>query len=236
MGIRIQKYIGYYLSKENISKILKKDYDEIFESSKDVDINVIQNLYNKMKEKNYISYNVELAMLKRNKEKINSRDIIQLIFNGDNIEGLLFTTPSLKMKCRNDDLIDYYENVINPIYNVNYLKKAIYPEDLYVCIKEANFTKDSLDYYMEYQNPNKKKYGIQIGDVINYNELYILSLETDNKETDLVYPQTKKYKYFHPYINPIIYFVCLETGILKNNIDYIDFIKMLEPAIITTWS
>lgn len=44
-----------------------------------------------MKEQNDMMYNVELRMLKNSNEKLNIRDIVNLIFNSDNEEGLLFT-------------------------------------------------------------------------------------------------------------------------------------------------
>lgn len=240
MGIRIQKYIGYYLPKNNIKNLLIEDYDEVLENNS-INIDEVNKEWLKMKEQNDMMYNVELRMLINKKEKINIKDIINLIFNGDNDEGLIFTTPSLKKQHRHSNTIDYYENINNPIFKIKYIKKGIYPEEYYVCVKEPLFTKESLDDYLEYQNPNKKVPMIQKGDVLRYEELYTLFIEGDNTECaeekikGWSYPKENKDKYFHPYINPLIYIICKNSGILKEGISYIDFIQELEPAIITSW-
>lgn len=241
MGIRIQKYIGYYLPNNKIKNLLIKNYDEVLENNYSINLDEVEKEWLKMKEQNDMMYNVELRMLINSKEKLNIRDIVNLIFNGDNEEGLLFTTPGLKKHHRHSNVIDYYENIHDPIFKINYIKKGIYPEEYYVCVKEPLFTKESLDDYLEYQNPNKKVPMIQKGDVLRYEDLYILFIEgekvkdVEEKIKGWCYPKKNKEKYFHPYINPLIYIICKNSGILKEKISYIDFVKILEPAIITTW-
>lgn len=91
MGIRIQKYIGYFLPNNKIKNLLIKNYDEILENNDSINLDEVEKEWLKMKEQNDMMYNVELRMLKNSNEKLNIRDIVNLIFNSDNEEGLLFT-------------------------------------------------------------------------------------------------------------------------------------------------
>ena len=52
---------------------------------------------------------------------------------------------------------------------------------------------------------------------------------------ELSYPKGDGIKYFHPYINPLVYFILQDAELLKKDISYLDFIIHVEPAIITSW-
>ena len=56
----------------------------------------------------------------------------------------------------------------------------------------------------------------------------------DNREW--TYPKEGNKKYFHPYMNPITYLIIKELKLFKEDVSYVDFVKLLEPAIVTYWS
>lgn len=238
MGIRIKKYIGYYLKNKNIEELFNENIHSLRIESK-VNINNIIIKYEEMKKHCFMNYNAELLFLAKNNDFIEKSDIITTIFYGDKEEGLLFTTPSMKHLFRNDDTIDYYENREENNFKIRYIESPIHPEDFYICIKKPDFTTDSINYYMDYINVNKERYEINEGDVINRNDIHCLNIKNEintvNKEKEWCFTDNEKSKYFHPYINPLIYLYCLEAKFFKKEISYIDFIKKLDPVIITTW-
>lgn len=245
MGIRIHKEIGYYLTLENAGRIFVDNYEDIL----DVDIELSkEKLLKEAEVFQGISGN-NLKTIKRqlirNIEYIKTGstlyNFIHSINSGYDNSGLILQTQELNKVSRFDDLIDYYEE--SPVVDeakIKYIKSAIYPDFWLVCLKDIQLTKDSSEYFSD--GRKEKIEWIKKGELFTINELPALSVEGDGKrqsfeKNEWSYPDDGREKLFHPYVSPLLYLILKQINIFKNNeISYVDFIKEVEPAIVTYWS
>lgn len=246
MGIRIHKNIGFYLPQEKVSELLVNNYSDIMEDNEDIDNIFLKKIEPKVKElyennsDSLFLFNLQFKRYLKNENKnISIYSLINAINNGYDDHGILFSTPELIGKSRYDDLIDYYENVDNPETIIKYLRSPIYPDSLYVCIEKPELTEDSLE-HLTLTYPKRNGNPLEIGDTVTINDLYLLSVKGEDRKNidnrEWTYPENGYKKYFHPYMNPITYLIIRELKLFKEDISYTDFIKQLEPAIITYWS
>lgn len=244
MGIRINKDIGYYLPQEKVYKILVDNYSNIIEDNEDIDHDFIKKIDSKLKEisefDDLFLFNMQFKRYLKNKDfKINIYSLINQISNGYDDDGILFVTPELINKSRYDDLIDYYENVDNLEVNIKYIRTPIYPDSLYICIEKPDLTEDSLE-HLDFTYPKRNGRSLDIGDTVTINDLYLLNVKDEKRKNidnrEWTYPEEGNKKYFHPYMSPINYLILKELKLFKTDISYIDFIKLVEPAIVTYWS
>lgn len=178
-----------------------------------------------------------LLDMKKNEDVLVFNDFVTTIHDYDEFEGVMFKTPELAKASRFDDLIDYYEEVDDPTYKIKLLKQSMYPDNYYVCVKVPELTEGALEYF---QHDNPRKPVLEVGDLITSDKLHYLMLYQGVKsQHDRVktwaYPNKKAEKYFHPYINVITYVVAKASGLLKKDVNYVEFAQYLEPAIITNW-
>lgn len=245
MGIRIHKNIGFYLPQEMISKLLVDNYSDIMEDNEDIDNNFFKKIESKVKElyesesDSFFLFKLQFKRYLKNEKNISIYSLINVINNGYEDNGILFSTPELIGKSRYDDLIDYYEHVDNPETVIKYLRTPIYPDSFYICIEKPDITEDSLE-ELNLTYPKRNGKPIEIGNTVTINDLYLLSVKGEERENidnrEWTYPKEGNKKYFHPYMNPITYLIIKELKLFKEDVSYIDFIKLLEPAIVTYWS
>lgn len=243
MGIRIHKNIGYYLPKKNIKNILVDNYKDIIDDTDLIDKAIFEKMsieltqftknfdhisfiYPQIKLKDFIEDNVGLNIL----------NFISTVYDYDTFKGVLFLTPELAKESRYDNLIDYYENNQTPVFKLKLLKQPLYPDNYYFCTKVPELTQNALEVFAK-ENP--KKPTLEIGDIVSPDKLRYLMIYNNadytNKTNVWAYPKDKSEKYFHPYVNIIIYIFAKTLGILKPQVSYLDFSKELEPAIINSW-
>lgn len=244
MGIRINRDIGYFLEQEKVKDLLVDNFQNIIEKNENINHDVLKVIKEVSKtefsDKNsFLLFNSQLKRyLKREDFNININEIVSVIRNGYSDAGVLFQTPELSKKSRYDDLIDFYDNMHNLILNVKYIKEPIYPDSFYVCIDVPVLTDESIEYLNE-NYPRRIPGQLTVGENLSISDFYMLNIEgeeyRDIENKEWTYPTDDKIKHFHPYINPIIYLIVKELKILKPGINYIDFIKNLEPAIVTSW-
>lgn len=243
MGIRVHKDIGFFIKKEVVSNILVDDYEEILEDFYTLSV---ENLESIKKEIENISlefseidtifpiYQINDLVEEKTAEISN---FFKSIYNYDDFEGVLFLTPYLAKSSRFDDLIDYYEEVDNPIFKLNNLKQSLYPDNFYVCVKKPHLNDNALS-FLEEERPKKKN--VNVGSVLSKNILHYLMLNngvSTNAESVNVwaYPEANEEKFFHPYVNVITYAFAKTTGILKDGVSFLEFTQCCEPSIVTHW-
>lgn len=245
MGIRVEKNIGFYLEKKDIFHVLKSNYQEIIDHAENISIERLKEYKKECKSKNELFSNISLSLLIMEEKDIKISDFINTIFYGDKEEGILLTNIDLKRTGRRDDLIDYYEGRGMPDFKIDNLKMPIYPLISYVCVKTPILTKESSEDIKDSIRNKKREGKLSIGDKVIFNDMLDIFIEGEDSVSNknyeervmrLVYPDDNKNKYFHPYVDELIYWVCLEIGVLKEGLSYIDFIQYLEPSIITTWN
>lgn len=235
MGIRINKAIGYFLPKEKIECILSEGYEHKVEENEVLDRGWLESALEKHSgsfpnEKGYhlnsrfSFYSWFLDGL----DTFNSYRVIQDIVNGYNYEGVLFATPDLANKSRYNDTIDYYEEIKDSTFKVKHLRSSIYPNFSYVCIKKPKLTGDDAG---DFKN-------VDVGSALTSDKIGWLEINSVSKPEPKgwIYPENQEDKYFHPFVDPLIYIVAYELGVLKEGVSYTDFIQALEPAMITYWS
>lgn len=245
MGIRINKDIGFYLPQEKVLSLMVNNYEEILEDNEDIDNNFFKKIEPRVKElcenksDSLFLFKLQFKRYLKNEKKISIYSLINVINSGYEDNGILFSTPELIGKSRYDDLIDYYENVDNPETIIKYLRSPIYPDSLYVCIEKPDLTEDSLE-HLNLTYPKRNGNPLEIGDTVTINDLYLLTIKGEKRKNidnrEWTYPENGYKKYFHPYMNPITYLIIRELKLFKEDLSYTDFIKQLEPAIITYWS
>ncbi len=233
MGIRIHKDIGYFLPDVSCSQILVSDYSDVINDQYTVSKTFIEDLIfslEGLKEKYpKLSITYPIIMLKTllsSSERVCTNSFIRTIFHGDTDEGVLFTTPDLVKYSRHDDLLDYYESKQQCEFKVQFLRQPIYPDLSYICVKTPDVCVG-------------KDISCLPGDTYLINDMRILMAKHKVK-FDYEHPNIWTYpdegpKYFHPSVDVITYACAKELGILKADITYLDFIQMLEPAIVTYW-
>lgn len=235
MGIRINKAIGYFLPKEKIGCILSEGYEDKIEENEVLDRLWFESALEKHSgcfpnEKGYYvnSRFSFCSWFLNDLDNFNSYDVINDIVNGYNHEGVLFATPNLASKARHNDTIDYYEEIADPVFKVKPLYSSIYPSFSYVCIKRPELTGDDAEDFE----------GLDVGSALSSDKISWLEIKGVSKPEakGWIYPENQADKYFHPFVDPLIYIVAYELGLLKEGISYIDFIQALEPAMITYWS
>lgn len=234
MGTRVCKQIGYFLHIDKINSVLVGNYEKILSKENAINKNNIAKYWELWKQKypknNSFNYQIKEFLKDQKTNSINT--FVNEILHLDNFKGILLLTPKFKEATRHNNLIDSYEdNEMNFICKQIY--EPIYPEMSYVCVTEPLLTEDSLEYLDEYCDLK----GIKLGEAYSPDILHSLSIQNEiHKELiDLSYPKENGIKYFHPYINPLVYFILQDGGLLKNNVSYLDFIINVEPAIITSW-
>lgn len=234
MSTRVRKQIGYFLDIEKINSVLVDNYEDILSEENAINKSNIAKYWELWKQeypKNNV-YNYQIKEFLKD-PKIDSINIfVNEILHLDNFKGILLLTPKFKEATRHNNLIDSYEN-----NEMNFICKKIYepiyPEMSYVCVKEPLLTADSLEYLEEYCDLK----GIKVGEAYTPDILHSLGIQNEiHKEPlELSYPKGDGIKYFHPYINPLVYFILQDAELLKKDISYLDFIIHVEPAIITSW-
>lgn len=245
MGSRIQKKIGFYLSKDKVNLLFLNNYEDIMNEdlhlfNSDLAQQILSDLEEFKNDLNKSAFRIDetyLKMFQKQDLVINIQDLISEVVFYDEFQGILFQTPELHKSNRSNDLMDYYENVDNIKNNIQFLKSNIYPYDHFICVQNPVFTEEVLKFLTE--EPNEKIPGV--GDIV-YNN-YLFDLMNFNQVKDCfqspnpwVYPEDNTDKYFHPYISIIIYLIAKRLNILNTNISYSDFSGLLEPVIITSWS
>lgn len=244
MGIRINKDIGYYLPKKNINKVLVKKYDDILDDMYHIDQDFIEKMSIEFdiltagEDKiGFIVAKLQMKALLKSKNPVEFNTFVKSIYDYDTFKGMLFQTPDLAKSSHFDDLIDYYEQVENPVFVLNLLQQSIYPDSYYMCVKVPELTEESLNIYAQ---TNPRKPILEVGDLVtadtvNYTMLYSNIATSNGRVKKWAYPNKGKEKYFHPYINILTYVAGKVAGIIKPEITYIEFAQYLEPAIVTHW-
>lgn len=244
MGIRIHKAIGYYLAKKNISNVLVKNYDDIIDDLYSVDKDFlnkmsieIDKLTNGEHQLGLTFAKIQLQEILNEDKQVDFNNFLKSIYNYDTFKGMLFQTPELTKSYRSDDLIDYYEQLKNPVFKLNLLKKSLYTDNYYICVKLPELTQNALEMYAL---ENSRKPILEVGDLLTPDKLKNLMFYNNVKQKSndfnvLVYPNEGETKYFHPYVNILTYLAGKVSGIVKPEISYVDFSKYLEPAIVTYW-
>jgi hypothetical protein len=233
MGIRVHKDIGYFLSKKNSKNLLNQNFEEIIDNTYLLEKKFLEEILEELKKFDKNFYEIFELEEYLKKEKHFTTDFFQTIFDGDNQKGFLLTTPALEKACRYDDLIDYYEGIQSMKFKIKYLHSPIYPNDDYICLKVPELTQC---------DENQLEIGKKIkGSDLNHLYYYRKEQNTTHKEKESylnwIKPLQGKEKYFTPYIHRMSFLFCKKLGILKNeDMDYIEFIQYLEPAIVTYWS
>lgn len=230
MSSRIQKKIGYFLSPDNTSKLLKSNYLDIiedldekpfFEELNDLGKDIVKNTNNYM-----LALYLKQLYEFHEQKKVKARDLMNDIYFYDDYVGTLFSTVEMVMAKRSDDLIDYYEpNSMES--KITYLKRPIYPTEGYV------------------YHGGLEKYGLNDLEV---GKVYLEHLSSIAfKINNLVYNKEYDVKdnvahiltndgYFTPCVDEVIYIIAKHAGILKNKVTKEEFEKALEPVILQYWS
>lgn len=240
MGLHVHKNIGYYLPEEKISNLLNDSHeklgDELYSFS--VSIERIQVLWDEWKshhphlKNDYLLFTLQLKQWAKQSEEIKLREVIKTIFDGDDVKGILFSTPDLNKKSRYDDLMDYYEGCYDVEYREQFLRAPISPESHYVCVRKPEWS-EAIDSYIEDAELMRVK-SIESGKMISENEFLSLAMVSKEEMERSVYPESGV-KSFHPYVSPLPYLMACEAGLLQGGVDYLSFIQAVEPAIITNW-
>lgn len=238
MGSRIQKNIGYFLSKEKVNSLFVQDYRDVLEKFYEDDKDdFLNNL--KMESENsknvFFSYIVDNMIEDFKKNNLSVYNIIKTIYFGDDFKGILLQTNEMAKLSRSDNLLDYLE--CNKVNNkINYLHRPIYPlreytyeggfdESLEKLMREKFFIKDKniLD------NNHSVTVAIMLNRILYDNKF---KLDTQKQITTLL----TKEGFFHPKIDSEIYFIAKYSGLLLDHIPHGQFDRFLEPVIITYWS
>lgn len=248
MGAKISKSIGFFVPSDKaellFSDMLAEVIDDTFISSDiiqkmNVEFENFQKVIKNDHNFRFISSRFEIKAL-MHKDKVAVSEFLSSIYHFDENKGFLFKTPELNKYGKSDDLIDYYENVDNPVYKIQYLKTNIYPQIAYVCIKDKSFDTDEACELAHEYNGNtviKKNSFISFSDLQN-----ILVADGDKQAMStrnfqhLVESVSAQDKHFHYCIDPLCYIFAKCTGIIPNYMSYYEFIQYAEPAIITTWN
>lgn len=245
MGIRIHKNIGFFLNKKDVKKILVKKYDDILDDLSKVDKSFVEKMLEEfekvVRNNDQIGFNyakIQLQGILNDKKDISFTDLVKSIYHHDTFKGVMFQTPELNESSTFDGLIDYYENVNNPVYKFKALKQGIYPDNYYVCVKIPDLNQNAIEAFAA-DNPRKPV--LEVGDLLSADKLNYLMMYSKvegNRSTRIpvwTYPKNEDEKYFHPYVNLITYLVAKVSGILQPDVDWIKFSKHLEPSIVTYW-
>lgn len=240
MGLHVHKNIGYYLPEEKISSLLNDNHeklgDELYSFS--VSIERIQELWklwiskHPHLKKDYLLFTLQLKQWAKQSEEIKLRNIIKTIFNGDEVKGILFSTPDLNKKSRYDDLMDYYEGCYDVEYREQFLRAPISPESHYVCVSQPVWSEAIKGYIEDAELIHIEN--IEPGKIISENDFLSLAMVSKEEMDQSVYPEGRV-KSFYPYVSPLPYLMACEAGLLLDGVDYLSFIQAVEPAIITNW-
>jgi len=248
MGSKISKSIGYFVPSDKAELLFSDTLDDVIDDmfipnsiiqQMNLEFETFQDLIKDEHNFRFISSRFEMKALMQ-KEKVAVSEFLSTIYHFDDHKGFLFKTPELNKYGKSDDLIDYYENVDNPVYKIQYLKTNIYPQVAYVCVKDKSFEAiEACELAVEYNgNPIIKK-----NNFISFSDLQNILVEDGDKQAmstrsiqHLVEPVLEKDKYFHYCIDPLCYIFAKCTGIISKDMSYFDFIQYAEPAIITTWN
>lgn len=248
MGSKISKSIGFFVPLDKTEKLFTEKLNEVIDDTF-IQFDLIKKMaeefdsfYKIMKTEHNFRFFSSAWQIKSliKQDKINISEFLSSIYFGDDHKGFLFKTPELNKYSKSDDLIDYYENVDNPVYKIQYLKTNIYPEMSYVCLKNKSFSSSEA---LEIVREHNGKSIIEKHSFISYSDLnFILTADSDKQAIKnrniqhLVNPENPQDKYFHYCIDPLCYIFAKSTGIIKKDMSYFDFIQYFEPAIITTWN
>lgn len=240
MGLHVHKNIGYYLPEEKISGLLNDNHEKLCDDlySFSVSVERIQALWDSWKSEHphlkndYLLFTLQLKQWAKQSEEIKLNEIIKTIFDGDDVKGILFSTPDLNKKSRYDDLMDYYEGCYDVEYREQFLRAPISPESHYVCVRKPEWSK-AIDGYTEDAELIHIE-NIEPGKIISENDFLSLAMVSKEEMDQSVYPEGRV-KSFHPYVSPLPYLMACEAGLLLDGVDYLSFIQAVEPAIITNW-
>lgn len=240
MGIRIHKVITYHLSKNKVSSVLVKNYQDILDNmSSEKEKTLFETLESFIPvlpeiEQRVVDIHVKLLKQEYQSKTISFSKIITPLEFYDKSKGMMFFTPNMAKSSRYDDLIDYYDGD-EMKDKITYLHRPIYPDYSYIYM--GGLEGNPLIEYADEGNP------LQIGKRIESSSFTarILNDEMYNGKYNLdKFKQITKVitqdGYFHPHINSIVYLLAKAVGIVKDGISLNEFNKQLEPAIIQYWS
>lgn len=248
MGSKISKSIGYFIPSDKAELLFSDKLDDVIDDmfisnsiiqQMNLEFETFQDLIKHEHNFRFIYSRFEMKALMQ-KEKVAVSEFLSTIYHFDDHKGFLFKTPELNKYGKSDDLIDYYENVDNPVYKIQYLKTNIYPQIAYVCVKDKSFeTEEARELAQDYNGSAI----IKKNNFISFSDLQNILIADGDKQTmstrniqHLVEPASTQNKHFHYCIDPLCYIFAKCTGIISKDMSYYDFIQHAEPAIITTWN
>jgi hypothetical protein len=228
MGIRIRKEIGYFIPVEKYNGFIVQNYEDVLEDLDENSETHIEHMLEAFKNFEFQSkHNMDNVFLKylaneyeKEKNKFQAYNFLSQVYFGDDVVGIMIKTPELHKKTRYDDLIDYYENNLAIEDTIRYLNQPIYPSQGYV-----------------YTGGLEKEFPeLEVGKIYDMFHIKCIYLTdtlklAEDKKTEFVC----KSGHFRPNIEGGAFVIAKTFGILEEHITENDFLKMMEPVIITSW-
>lgn len=231
MGIRIHKEIGYFLPLDKFSNLIASDYKDTLE---ELDYNpkcvtrfweqLIYSVQHYSCPDKVKKISMQLLGKEYHQEMINNKiqpyNLASNVFFSDEEKGFLFRTKELYEKSRHDNLIDYYEADFND--KIDYLNRAIYPTEGYIY---KGGLKETFPKLVEGQVYNDYTVHAAFQRIHTHNQESVSTIAKGIVDTG----------YFHPNIEPSIFFIAKAAGVLEPTVTEKQFNLNIKPAILTYW-
>lgn len=237
MSLHVQKYIGCFLPNNYIKyvfddRILK--IQEMFDSDEMEDVRFVDSMCERLKPFVFENPSKAKTFAFVNELRVNGKldveKMIRFVDYGDDFEGILFQSPIDRGYDRRGDLIDYFETLHNPGFYIRYLEEPIRPLQSYMYnLTEARFKQVFSLYGHDIDDALHELKQHAYGDILDFEYLY------GRIDVNLIAKLVER-KFLLPAVDDMFFQLALATGYTHKGVDYSEFVSLVRPAIITTWT